>query len=120
MTRMPPLSASVIAAEHRDATEPVREATGPAPVRIRVLLLTDTSIAFSGGSERFLRNLVALLPRDRYEITLVQLDAGHYPDAGRHSSSDTRHATIHGLPVDAIYSRGGWRALRALRGMVLR
>ncbi|MBC7989791.1 MAG: glycosyltransferase [Luteimonas sp.] len=117
---MPPLSASAIAAERRDAIEPARATPGPAPIRIRLLLLTDTSIAFSGGSERFLRNLVALLPRDRYDITLVQLDAGHHPDAGRHLPSDTAHATVHGLPVDAIYGRGGWRALRALREMILR
>lgn len=115
---MPPLSASLIAAEQRDAIHDAPDEAGTEPARIRLLLLTDTAIAFAGGSERFLRNLVALLPRERYSITLVQLDGGHHADAGTHLPSDTRHATMHGLPVDAIYGRGGWRALRALRRMV--
>ncbi|HZW18369.1 MAG TPA: glycosyltransferase [Luteimonas sp.] len=90
----------------------------PAPARIRLLLLTDTSIAFSGGSERFLRNLVTLLPRDRYDITVVQLDAGGFPESEKHHLADGDAARIVHLPVEAIYGRGGLRALRTLRSMV--
>ena len=117
---MPPLSASAIAAERCDAIEHAADAIDTGHARVKLLLLTDTSIAFAGGSERFLRNLVTLLPRDRYSITLVQLDDGHHPDAGTHLLADIRHATVHGFPVTAIYGRGGWRALRALRQILRR
>jgi glycosyltransferase involved in cell wall biosynthesis len=119
MTKMPPLSASAIAAEQRDAGHDSPDApdTGMAAARTRLLLLTDTSIAFSGGSERFLRNLAALLPKERYAITLVQLDAGHHAGASL-VPFDLGHVRIVGLPVDAIYGRRGWQALRSLRRMV--
>jgi glycosyltransferase involved in cell wall biosynthesis len=115
---MPPLSASVIAAEHRDATRDASVATATENVRVRLLLLTDTSVAFAGGSERFLRNLVALLPRERYDITLVELHAGQHAGAGKHGIADIGHATVRSLPVDAIYGRGGWHALRELRRLL--
>ena len=108
---MLPLSASAIAAESVDTVDYV---TGPAAdmqvPRIRLLLITDTSIEFSGGSERFLRNLVTLLPRDRYQITLVQLDAGHHAGVNTHLLSGLQHVTLVSLPVEAIYGRGGRHA----------
>jgi len=107
-----------IAVEAEPAAEPACELQTPAPARIRLLLLTDTSIAFSGGSERFLRNLVTLLPRDRYDITVVQLDAGGFPESEKHHLADGDAARIVHLPVEAIYGRGGLRALRTLRSMV--
>ena len=116
---MPPLSASAIVAESVEnaiqAADPAQEMRAP---RIRLLLITDTSIEFSGGSERFLRNLVTLLPRERYQITLVQLDAGHHPGANTHPLASLQHATLLHLPVEAIYGRGGRRAWRRLRAMV--
>lgn len=115
---MSPLSALPIAVEAEPAAEPACELQTPAPARIRLLLLTDTSIAFSGGSERFLRNLVTLLPRDRYDITVVQLDAGGFPESEKHHLADGDAARIVHLPVEAIYGRGGLRALRTLRSMV--
>src|SRR5690606_1252257 len=116
---MSPLSALPIAAEAEPAVEPAREPQEPAPARIRLLLVTDTAIAFAGGSERFLRNLVTLLPRDRYDITVVQLDAGHFPEAEKHELADGDPARIIRLPVEAVYGRGGLRAMRTLRAMVL-
>lgn len=101
MTNMPPRSASAIAAERA------------APPRTRLLLLTDTTIERAGGSERFLRNLVALLPRARYDITLVQL-GGAAGDAstGLFEVGDVR---IHRMPVAAVYGRAGLRAMLAIR-----
>ena len=116
---MPPLSASAIAAESGGIADyPTVPATGMQAVHTRLLLITDTSIGFSGGSERFLRNLVALLPRDRYQITLVQLDAGLHSDASTHLLSGLQHVTLVSLPVEAIYGRGGRQAWRKLRAMV--
>ena len=115
---MSPLSASPIAVEVESVVEPACEPQAPAPTRIRLLLLTDTSLAFAGGSERFLRNLVTLLPRDRYDITVVQLDGGRFPESERHHLADGDPARIVHLPVEAIYGRGGLRALRTLRSMV--
>lgn len=116
---MPPLSASPIAAEHVAIADFPAD---PAPVLlappIRLLLITDTSIAFSGGSERFLRNLVTLLPRERYQITVVQLDAGHYAGVSTHLLSELQHVTLVNLPVDAIYGRAGLRAWRQLRQLI--
>src|SRR5690606_37938757 len=80
---------------------------------------TDTSIAFAGGSERFLRNLITLLPRDRYDITVVQLDAGHFPESEKHQMAGGGPARIIRMPVEAVYGRGGMGALRALRAMIL-
>ena len=114
---MSPLSASAIAAERVDHLDQAFEqlpAVAPAPVRL--LLVTDTSIAFSGGSERFLRNLAALLPRERYLITVVQLDPGLHPDMKTHPLSGLQHINQVKLPVKAIYGHGGrqaWRQLKA-------
>ncbi|MEP6634986.1 MAG: glycosyltransferase [Luteimonas sp.] len=93
----------------RDAVDSVRS-------RVRLLLLTDTSVASAGGSERFLRNLVSLLPQDRYDITLVQLTAGDDHGALQ-PLFDIDRVALHKLPIGAIYGPRGWRALRALRVM---
>ena len=116
---MSPLSALPIAAEAEPAVEPACDPQAPAPGRIRLLLLTDTSIAFAGGSERFLRNLVTLLPRNRYDITVVQFDAGHFPESEKHHMAGGGPARIIRMPVEAVYGRGGMGALRALRAMIL-
>lgn len=116
---MSPLSASAIAAERVDHLDQAFEqlpAVAPAPVRL--LLVTDTSIAFSGGSERFLRNLAALLPRERYLITVVQLDPGLHPEVKTHLLSGLQHITQVNLPVKAVYGRGGRQAWRQLKALV--
>lgn len=105
MTRMPPRSASTIAAEGDVRAD---------DHRVRLLLMTDTSVTAAGGSERFLRNLVSLLPGERYRITLVQLCDGDEADAGA-ALFDVGHVVLHKLPVGAVYGARGWRALHRLR-----
>lgn len=101
MTKMPPRSASAITAEQS------------LPRRVRLLLLTDTAVGNSGGSERFLRNLLSRLPTERYDITLVQLaDDDRHDDAALFGIA---HAAVLRQPVAAIYGPGGWQALMALR-----
>ena len=116
---MPPLSASAIVAEGVDPVDfPSESITGPHAPCIRLLLITDTSIEFSGGSERFLRNLVTLLPHDRYQITVVQLDAGHHLGASAHPLGELQHVRLLSLPVEAIYGNGGRNAWRQLQKMI--
>ena len=116
---MLPLSASLIAADDRAAKPGAVDAVR-SERRVRLLLLTDTSVASAGGSERFLRNLVSLLPEDRYSITLVQLTAGDDVVNGTQPLFDIQHVKLHKLPIGAIYGRRGWRALRTLREMTRR
>lgn len=115
MTRLPPQSALPGVAE------------GGATRRLRLLLMTDTTVAGAGGSERFLRNLMALLPRDRYDVTLVELAPDAHATAPGDPHADVRpvaeglfavdHVARHRLPVAAVHGRGGWRAMAALRRM---
>jgi hypothetical protein len=42
---------------------------------LRLLILTDTAILGQGGSERFLRNLLAYLPGDDYSADVIQFVA---------------------------------------------
>lgn len=125
MTRMPPPSASRIAAEALPAFDaaPGRapapgaaEGRGAAPRPARLLLLTDTSISVAGGSERFLRNLVAGLPRERYRITVVQFIQGDY--SGKRMAVDADHVELVDMPVGAVYGRAGRRAFMTLRDRV--
>ncbi|WP_162349313.1 glycosyltransferase [Pseudoxanthomonas gei] len=112
------LSASTIAAEDvAFADLPADPAPAPAAPRLRLLLITDTSVVFSGGSERFLRNLVGLLPRERYQITLVELSATAYAGP-KHALAELQHVSLVSLPVNAIYGRGGRHAWRQLDTMV--
>lgn len=89
--------------------------------RIRLLLLTDTSVMSAGGSERFLRNLVSNLPAERYAITMIQLTAGG--DSGVHEvvpkESNTNIRVLR-MPIGAIYGLRGWRALWFLRKLARR
>lgn len=92
--------------------------TPPARQPLRVLILTDTAIVGSGGSERFLRNLLQNLPASEYRVTLVQLCA-------EPAARDRLHAGHPGaleaqmyLPISAVYARDGLRVLRKLRRMV--
>lgn len=85
--------------------------------RTRLLILTDTAILGAGGSERFLRNLLANLPRDHYAVDVVQLAARPHPQQ--------RVARLDGvrlsyLPVEAIYAPAGIAAFRRVCGRVLR
>ncbi len=87
--------------------------------KIKLLLLTDTAIGSAGGSERFLRNLSARLPKDRYQITLVQLSPpADSNQANSHSLSALSHIDIQSIPIGAVYSKRGIDALSKLRVLV--
>lgn len=95
----------------------MHDATAPS---LRLLFLTDSPITISGGSERFLRNLVNGLPREQYAISVVQLCDEPSVTARVHESAmaDSVDATY--LPCAAVYGRSGMRAYHALRRRVLR
>lgn len=84
---------------------------------LRILLLTDTAIASSGGSERFLRNLVTLLDPTRFEVWVAQL--ARAPKDGSGFPVPVR-AELRFYPVRAIYDRTGIRAFVSLRRLVRR
>ncbi len=113
MTRMPPFSQSVIAAEQ------------PGPVamqggRIRLLMLTDTSILAPGGSERFLRNLMSRLSSQHYQITVVQLTKAVQAWRDTSLPSGTQHVVMRSMPTGAVYGPRGWLAMRNLRRLMKR
>jgi glycosyltransferase involved in cell wall biosynthesis len=92
-----------------------------APVRqpMRLLFLTDSPIAVSGGSERFLRNLVNGLAPARFETSVIQL-CEEPPAAARvHEASVAPGINLEYLPCGAVYGRSGMRAYGALRRRVL-
>ncbi|HEX5960457.1 MAG TPA: glycosyltransferase [Rhodanobacteraceae bacterium] len=86
--------------------------------RLRLLFLTDSPITISGGSERFLRNLVIGLSGDRFEISVVQLCDEPPPAARLHEASIPSTVDISHLPCGAVYGSSGRRAYRALRRRV--
>ncbi|MBB1060614.1 glycosyltransferase [Marilutibacter spongiae] len=104
---MPSLSASSIAAEAAIASQP----TPP----IRLLLLTDTALTNTGGSERFLRNLVGRLPPERYAITVIQLGADNAPGETAHVTEAGTSLRVLNHPIGPIYGPRGLRAILDLR-----
>jgi glycosyltransferase involved in cell wall biosynthesis len=85
---------------------------------LRLLFLTDTAILGPGGSERFLRNLLAGLPAERYAIDVLQLSAA--PEmAARVGNLDAGAARLLHHPVRAVYGPRGVAAWRAVRRRVL-
>lgn len=100
---MPSLSASATGADL------------PRSHRIHLLLLTDTAVTRAGGSERFLRNLVSLLPRDRFDITLVQLSEDGDQGDGASDMFAIEGVRLLRHPVHAVYGPRGWKAFAALR-----
>lgn len=109
------MSALPIAAELDTSSEAC-----PAVVarRLKLLIITDTSILATGGSERFLRNLLSRLPGELYDITVVQLAAPPHPAITVTPLVDAGSVRLKVLPVDAAYGRRGRTALRELRRMV--
>jgi glycosyltransferase involved in cell wall biosynthesis len=85
--------------------------------RTRLLILTDTAILGAGGSERFLRNLLASQPRDRYPVDVVQLAARPRQEL-RVARLDAVRLSY--LPVEAIYAPAGIAAFLRVCGRVLR
>ncbi|MDE2271590.1 MAG: glycosyltransferase [Xanthomonadaceae bacterium] len=87
---------------------------------LRLLILTDSPIAVSGGGERFLRNLLDGLPPERYQATLVQLceEPATAAVLHRHSIESVTSASF--LPFRAVYKPDGLRAFLKLKRLVLR
>lgn len=86
---------------------------------LRVLFLTDSPISASGGSERFLRNLVNGLPREQFSVNVVELCDEPRQAARLHEASISTWVDVRHLPCGAVYSKSGLRAYRALRRRVL-
>jgi glycosyltransferase involved in cell wall biosynthesis len=86
---------------------------------LRLLFLTDSPITVSGGSERFLRNLVNGLTPSRFLINVVHLceqpsEADRIHEASLSPAIDVRY-----LPCAAVYGRSGLRAYSILKRRVL-
>lgn len=108
---MLPFFQSSIVAEHALSA-------GIAGDRIRLLVLTDTSILTSGGSERFLRNLLSRLSPQHYQITVVQLTKAMHTWNNTDLSTGAPHVQLRTLAMKAVYGWPGWLALRNLRKLV--
>lgn len=87
--------------------------------RLRLLVLTDTAILESGGSERFLRNLLAGLPADRYQVDVLQLVSEPSSTAHVARTMDLPHVRLAYHPMRAIYGRAGIAAFAQIRRKVL-
>lgn len=85
---------------------------------IRILILTDTAINGSGGSERFLRNLLQRLPARDFKVTLVQLCAEPEITNQLHPTEFGAVESMTFLPIGSVHGRAGLRALCRLRRMV--
>lgn len=86
---------------------------------LRLLILTDTAILGQGGSERFLRNLLANLPGDEYSVDVIQLVAE--PAASRCVARlESSSARLIYRPIEALYAPRGIAAFGFVRQRVLR
>jgi glycosyltransferase involved in cell wall biosynthesis len=85
---------------------------------LRLLILTDSPITVSGGSERFLRNLLGQLPADRYHVTLVHLCETPPPEAVVHHDLPPSVRNVHFMPFAALHGRQGVRAFLTVRKMI--
>lgn len=64
--------------------------------RLRILIITDTALLTSGGSERFLRNLLERLPADSFRVDVLQLAA---PPADAFGTFDAPHVRLSHEPI---------------------
>ncbi|WHZ20185.1 MAG: hypothetical protein OJF55_002334 [Rhodanobacteraceae bacterium] len=87
---------------------------------LRLLMLTDSPISVSGGSERFLRNLLGMLPRELYRITLIQLCEEPAAAAVLQQDPIASVESASYLPFTGSDGRGAWRAYRSIRRLVQR
>jgi glycosyltransferase involved in cell wall biosynthesis len=81
---------------------------------LRLLVLTDTAILGAGGSERFLRNLLARLPAERYSIDVLQLTS-EPPLSAHVGTLDNRAVRLTYHPIGPVYGPRGWAAWRRVR-----
>jgi glycosyltransferase involved in cell wall biosynthesis len=86
---------------------------------LRILILSDEALTTSGGSQRFLRNLLRRLPATDYRVTLVELHQEPAPQDRLHSVRPEILESQLFLPIRAVYTKDGLQALRCLRRMVL-
>ena len=87
---------------------------------LRILVLTDTTILGPGGSERFLRNLIAGLDPARYRIDVVQLMAEPSGSTARMELAPRPGLRLESMPVGPAYGPGALRAYARLCARVLR
>lgn len=85
---------------------------------LRLLILTDSPILVSGGSERFLRNLLEQLPAQNYRITLVQLCEEPPECALVQSRLPASVGSSIFLPFASLYGGKALRAYRSVRKML--
>jgi glycosyltransferase involved in cell wall biosynthesis len=86
---------------------------------LRLLILTDTAILGQGGSERFLRNLLANLPGNDYSADVIQLVAP--PSASQCVARfEGRAIRLIYRPIEALYAPRGIAAYGFVRQHVLR
>lgn len=93
----------------------VRAATSETRV-LRLLLITDTAIAQTGGSERFLRNLLGGLDPVRFQIDVVQLSPA---SPGGEALPIRERGLLQYRPIDAIYGLRAWLVYCELRARML-
>jgi glycosyltransferase involved in cell wall biosynthesis len=84
----------------------------------RLLILTDSPITVSGGSERFLRNLLGQLPAEHYHITLVHLCEAPPADTVMHGDLPPSVRDVRFMPFRALYGKQGIRAFLTVRKLV--
>jgi glycosyltransferase involved in cell wall biosynthesis len=84
---------------------------------LRILMLTDTAILGAGGSERFLRNLLARLAPERYRVDVMQL-AQAPAEGARIAQFEHAHVRLLHRPIEAIYAPRGLAAYRCVRRSV--
>ncbi len=85
--------------------------------RLRLLMITDTDLLYSGGSERFLNNLLDGLSAEFFAIDVIQLDQA--PSSPRRPIRvNCAHVNLEYRPVGAVYSRRFWLVWRELRKRV--
>lgn len=89
------------------------------PSPLRILMLTDTAIQGAGGSERFLRNLLARLAPQRYRVDVLQL-APPPVNGARVAEFEHAHVCLQHRPIAAIYAPAGLAAYRCVRRHVAR
>jgi len=81
---------------------------------LRLLILTDTAILGQGGSERFLRNLLANLPGDDYSADVIQFVAP--PPANQCVARfEGRAVRLIYRPIEALYAPRGIAAYGFVR-----
>ena len=92
----------------------------PVPSRpLRLLFLTDSPLTVTGGSERFLRNLVNRLRGEQFSVTVVQLCDEPSAEAQVYRNGLPDSIDISYLSCGAVYGASGMRAYRTLRTKVM-